>query len=295
MRPLRLAYSPCPNDTFIFYAWVHGLVPGAPAVEEDLQDIDTLNALALRGVPDVAKVSFHAFSLLLRQYALLHAGGALGRGVGPLLVTTPGSSLRAAAAEGEESLSHALESAVVAIPGELTTAALLVKLFAPGIKRFDVLPFDLIMNAVAEGAVDAGAIIHEGRFTYAPRGLALLLDLGKWWEEETGCALPLGGIVVRRDLGRDTAATVDRAVRGSLEYAWSSPDEPAAYIRAHAQEMDPLVCRQHIALYVNEFSADYGPEGGEAIRRLLGAAADRGVGASPLTLAGPGAGIFWDE
>jgi 1,4-dihydroxy-6-naphthoate synthase len=285
MEPLRLAYSPCPNDTFIFYAWVHGLVPGAPAVREMLEDIDTLNALALRGEPHVAKVSFHAFSRLRSSYALLHAGGALGRGVGPLLVASRHSPLCPPAAGGGTALRDALSSATVAVPGDLTTAALLVRLFAPVVRRTVVMPFHLIMGAVACGEVDAGALIHEGRFTYQKHGLALLVDLGDWWESATGCALPLGGIVVRRDLDRRTVASVDAAVRRSLEYAWDSPEAAASYIRRHAQEMDPDVCRRHIELYVNEFSADYGVEGERAIRRLLAEAG------GPE----PEAGIFWDD
>jgi len=286
---LRLFYSPCPNDTFIFYAWVHGLVPGAPRVQEVLEDIDTLNTRALRGEPEVAKVSFHAFSRLRPRYSLLHSGGAMGRGVGPLLVARGDSPLVEVAAAGDEALAAALARGTVAVPGALTTAALLVRLFAPAARRLVTMPFDRIMPAVAAGEVDSGAIIHEGRFTYSGHGLVRLTDLGEWWERTTGGALPLGGIVVRRDLGAEAAESVDAAIRASLLFARCSPEATAGYIRRHAQEMDPEVCRQHIDLYVNDFSLDYGPEGETAIRRLLEAA--RGGGALTESLEG----IFWDD
>ena len=286
---LRLFYSPCPNDTFIFYAWVHGLVPGAPPVREILEDIDTLNTLALRGEPDVAKVSFHAFGHLRSRYSLLHSGGAMGRGVGPLLVARKDSPLVPLAVAGDAALPTALAQGTVAVPGRLTTAALLVRLFAPEALRLITMPFEHIMPAVAAGEVDAGAIIHEGRFTYASHGLVRLADLGEWWERITGGALPLGGIVVRRDLGTEVAASVETAIRESLLFARRSPEAAADYIRRHAQEMDPEVCRKHIDLYVNDFSLDYGPEGETAIRSLL-EAAHRG-GALPESPEG----IFWDD
>jgi 1,4-dihydroxy-6-naphthoate synthase len=289
VKALRLAYSPCPNDTFIFHAWVHGLVPGAPAVREELADIDVLNASALRGQPDVAKVSFHALAHLLPTYALLHSGGALGRGVGPLLVARADSPLVLAGEKGWDALADALTEVRVAIPGPLTTAALMLGLFAPGAQEVEVMPFDRIMPAVAAGDVAAGMVIHEGRFTYAGYGLACLLDLGDWWEETTRSPLPLGGIVVKRGLGAAVAATVDGAVRASLERARRSPAAAESYIRRHAQEMDPAVCQAHIDLYVNDFSLDYGSEGEAAIRGLLRAARDAGIA--------PGweGGLFWDD
>ena len=287
MTPLRLAYSPCPNDTYIFHGWVHGLVPEAPPVEEVLADIDTLNAMALRGEPDVVKVSFAAFGRLRREYALLHAGGALGRGCGPLLVARADSALLRG---GGDELPMRLAAGRVAVPGELTTAALLLRLFAPQAGSRPVMPFDRIMPAVAGGEVEAGVVIHEGRFTYPQYGLECLLDLGEWWESTTGEALPLGGIAVRRALGLEVAREVDRAIRGSLEHARRDPGASTAYIRRHAQEMDPRVCREHIALYVNEFSLDYGEEGERAIRRLLAVAEAVGV----VPPAG-GTGLFWDD
>jgi 1,4-dihydroxy-6-naphthoate synthase len=287
VNALSLAYSPCPNDTYIFHAWVHGEIADAPAVHEVLSDIDDLNSMALRGEPDVAKVSFHALAYLRDRYALLHSGGALGRGCGPLVVVRPDSPLRLTNGGGP---SRVLAGRVVAIPGDLTTAALLLKLYAPDVGETVSLPFHAIMDAVSEGEVEAGVIIHESRFTYREHGLRSLVDLGDWWEDVADRPIPLGGIVVRRDLGPEVAGAVDDAIRRSLEAANADPDASTAYIRRHAQEMDPQVCRDHIALYVNEFSLDYGEEGGEAIRYLLGRAEELGI----IPSAG-GLPLFWDE
>ena len=297
-RPLVLAYSPCPNDTFIFHAWVHGLVAGAPAVQERLEDIDTLNRLALEGQADVIKVSMCAFARLRDRYALLHSGGAMGRGCGPLIVAPKGSRMSAAPnVRRVTALADELQRARVAVPGELTTAALLAHLFTGGLERPVVMPFDQIMAAVAEGEVDAGVIIHEGRFTYGSYGLRRLVDLGEWWEDFTGLPLPLGGIAVRRALDKGQKADIEKAVRASVEQGRAEPAATAEYVLAHAQEMDPLVCQQHIDLYVNDFSVGYGAEGDEAIRRLLEAAAGlpaaSGVGGAaqaPVT-----SGLFWDD
>jgi len=287
LSALSLAYSPCPNDTYIFHAWVHGLVPGAPRVREVLADIDELNAMALRAEPDVVKVSFHALAHLRERYVLLHSGGALGRGCGPLVLVTPESPLRLANGGGP---SRVLAGRRVAIPGELTTAALLLRLYAPEVGEMVPMPFHRIMGSVRRGEVDAGVIIHEGRFTYVQQGLRSLLDLGDWWEGVTGRPIPLGGIVVRRDLGPDVARRVDDAVRRSLEVARADPEASTAYIRRHAQEMDPKVCREHIALYVTDFSIDYGDEGEGAIRHLLAQA--EVLGAVPDSGDRP---LFWDD
>ncbi len=289
MERLRLAYSPCPNDTHIFHAWVHGLIPGAPPVEERLEDIDVLNHLALRGEADVVKVSMHAFAHLRDSYALLHSGGALGRGCGPLVVARKDSPLRPApSVQRTAALVDHLEQVRVAIPGELTTAALLLGLFTGGIARSVVMPFEHIMPAVSSGQVDAGVVIHEGRFTYGAYGLRRLVDLGEWWEETTGLPIPLGGIAVSRTLERSLQQDSESAMRASVEYADLHPDAALSYVRAHAQEMDPAVCKAHIDLYVNEFTLDYGPEGEEAIRRFLKTAAELGL--SP----GSDESLFWD-
>ena len=271
MMPLTLAYSPCPNDTFIFTPWVEGHIPGAPPVVERFEDIDTLNQIALRGKPDIVKVSFHALGHLRDRYCLLRSGGALGRGCGPLVVA------RTPFAE------DALASKTIAIPGKLTTAALLVRLFAPALEdaNITVMPFHEIMPAVCEGKVDAGVIIHESRFTYQRHGLTQIVDLGEWWERETGHAIPLGGILMRRDLGDDLIRRTERALAESVDFAHAHTDLVWPTVRRHAQEMDDDVMRQHIALYVNDFTRDYGAAGQAAIAHLL-ATAER-LGLVPLS------------
>lgn len=287
---LRLAYSPCPNDTFIFHAWVHGLIPGAPLVQEQLEDIDRLNQRAARGEAEVIKVSMYAFAHLRDSYALLHCGGAMGRGCGPLIVAPKISHLRPAPSAGRVTLLvDELAFARVAIPGELTTAALLAGLLTGGLRQPVVMPFDRIMPAVAAGEVDAGVIIHEGRFTFGSYGLRRLLDLGEWWEETTGLPMPLGGIAVSRSLSPETQAAVDAAVRASVQLAQSGPQATQEYVRAHSQEMDPEVCKAHIDLYVNEFTIDYGDEGERAIRHLLEAAESVGLVERSQK------GLFWDD
>ncbi len=257
MSRISLGYSPCPNDTFIFYGLVHGRIPGAPVFREVLEDIATLNTLALEGSLDTTKISFHALAHLRERYCLLHSGGALGRGCGPLVVA-------------RESLEQAdLSGKKIAIPGKLTTAALLVRLFASALEDLVVLPFDRIMDAAQQGEVDAGVIIHESRFTYPNHGLHKVIDLGEWWEDTTGHPLPLGGILARRDLGGKRIGQIDRALRASVEYAHAHPDEVRGYVREHAQEMDEEVMRAHIDLYVNQYTLDYGAEGEAAIEDLL--------------------------
>lgn len=267
LEPLSLAYSPCPNDTFIFTPWAEGHVAGAPPVVERFEDIDTLNQLALRGEPDIVKVSFHALGHLRDRYYLLRSGGALGRGCGPLVVANRPFAQTDLAAK------------TLAIPGKLTTAALLVRLFAPGLgdAKITVMPFDAIMPAVCDGRVDAGVIIHESRFTYQRHGLTQIVDLGEWWERETGHAIPLGGILMRRDLGDDLIKRTERALAKSVEFAFAHTDLVWPTVRRHAQEMDDDVMRQHIALYVNDFTRDYGVEGQAAIAHLLDTAERLGI------------------
>jgi 1,4-dihydroxy-6-naphthoate synthase len=264
VKPLTLAYSPCPNDTFIFTPWTARHIAGAPDVVEKLDDIDVLNSLALAGDADVVKVSFHAFGHLRERYCLLRSGGALGRGCGPLVVArTPLTK-------------EALAERMVAIPGSLTTAALLLRLWAPELAdaRIRVMRFDEILAAVRDGAVDAGLIIHESRFTYHRFGLTQVIDLGEWWERETGHPIPLGGIAMRRDLGDALILRTERALAASVDFAHAHGDLIWPTIRRHAQEMDDAVMRQHIDLYVNAFTRDYGAEGESAIRHLLQTAED---------------------
>ena len=268
---VTLGYSPCPNDTFIFYALVHGKIAGAPACEEVLEDIETLNAMAMGGALDLTKISFHALAHLRDQYCLLHSGGALGRGCGPLVVAKGG------VAPGQ------LRHKKIAIPGQLTTAALLLRLFDAEISRLDVMPFDKIIGATARGEVDAGVIIHESRFTYPAYGLAKVIDLGEWWEQSTGHPIPLGGILARRSLGAELIGRIDRALAQSVEYAYAHPEAVRGYIRAHAQEMDEAVMQAHIDLYVNEYTLDYGAVGAAAIFDLIARA--EGAGIAPASAA----------
>ncbi len=234
--PLNFAFSSCPNDTFAFHAAVHGLVP-APRLVPYIDDVEALNARADRGEAEVTKISIAAYARIRERYALLRAGGAAGFGVGPIVVA------RDARPVGGR----------VAIPGERTTAALLLRLLG----HFETVPmrFDRIEQALVRGAVDCGVLIHEGRFTYQAKGLTLLEDLGAAWEQRMKCPLPLAAIAIRRDLAALHGASLDRALRASVEYAFAHPDASRAYVKAHAQEMDAEVVRRHIRLYVNDYTA----------------------------------------
>jgi 1,4-dihydroxy-6-naphthoate synthase len=263
---LTLGFSPCPNDTFMFYPLVQGLVDTAGLTFlERLEDVETLNKLALAGELDVTKVSYHALGHIRDQYALLRSGSALGRGCGPLLV----------AADTIEPAD--LRGRIIAVPGQYTTALLLLRLLDPHLGNFVAMPFNEIMDAVLSGRADAGLIIHESRFTYQDLGLHKLVDLGEWWESETGLPIPLGGIVARRSLGAEKIAVIERALRAGVTYARCHPAEAASYIREHAQEMSDEVCAAHIGLYVNDFSTELGAEGERAIDCLLKRAENSGI------------------
>jgi 1,4-dihydroxy-6-naphthoate synthase len=270
-RAMSLGYSFCPNDTFIFYALTHDRVPSRFNVSEVLEDVETLNRFALEGKFEMTKISYHAYAHVRDRYVALRAGGALGRGVGPLIVT-------------KEPL-ESLEGKTVATPGRLTTASLLLKLSQTESVRTVEMRYDEIMPAVERGEVDAGLIIHESRFTYAQHGLLKFLDLGEWWESVTGLPIPLGAILARRDLGTQTLKALNTAVRSSLEYAYAHPLEPKAYIRQHALEMEDAVMQAHIDLYVNDFSIDVGDLGERAVRELFKRAESKGlIPASSLPL-----------
>jgi 1,4-dihydroxy-6-naphthoate synthase len=255
---LTLGFSPCPNDTFMFYPLVHGLVDTAGiSFRERLEDVETLNRLALAGELDVSKVSYHALGHIRDKYALLRSGSALGRGCGPLLVAR------------EEFDPADLRGRRIAVPGQYTTALLLLRLLDPKLDNFIVMPFNEIMDAVLTGKADAGLVIHESRFTYRDLGMHRLVDLGEWWEGETGLPIPLGGIVARRSLGAETIDVIERSLRAGVAYARSHPTEAAGYIREHAQEISDEVCAAHIGLYVNDFSTELGAEGELAIAELM--------------------------
>jgi 1,4-dihydroxy-6-naphthoate synthase len=269
MKPYTLGYSPCPNDTFIFYAMMHGKVStGDMSFDEILLDVESLNMKALKRALDLTKVSFHVYGHVNADYIFLRAGGALGRGCGPLLITKEDLSL------------SGLKGKKIAIPGVHTTAYLLLQLRAPALIRESssilVMPFHEIIKSVINGSADAGLIIHESRFTYSSFGLRKVIDLGEWWEEETGQLIPLGGIIARRSLGKDLSA-INATIRASIEYALSNRSEPMRYIRNHAQELSQDVIEQHINVYVNSFSLDVGDEGERAAQELLTRASEAGI------------------
>ncbi|MFG3090029.1 1,4-dihydroxy-6-naphthoate synthase [Streptomyces antibioticus] len=267
-QKLRIAYSPCPNDTFVFDALAHGRVPGGPALDVTFADIDLTNGMAERGEFDVLKVSYAVLPYVLDEYALLPCGGALGRGCGPLVLTRePGIDLT---------------GRTVAVPSEKSTAYLLFRLWAAatvpgGVGEIVVLPFHEIMPAVRDGRVDAGLVIHEARFTYRNYGLHKLADMGEHWESTTGLPIPLGAIIARRSLGAAALTGLADAIRASVRAAWDDPEVSRPYVMEHAQEMDPSVADQHIGLYVNEFTADLGDDGYAAVRGLLTRAAAEGL------------------
>lgn len=263
---LTLGYSPCPNDTFIFHALTQGKLAGKEiSFRETLEDVETLNRMALRGELDISKISYHTLGFLREDYCLLRSGGALGRGCGPLIVAR------------KPLMPEELRGRSIAIPGMLTTAHLLMRLYDPMLKNVSAMPFDKIMDAVVGGAVDAGLIIHEGRFTYRRHGLHQIADLGQWWEEATGLPIPLGCIVAKRSLGNETIHEIDRLIRESILHARQHPDESAAYIKSHAQELEDKVIRKHIELYVNEFSEDLGEEGTRAVKEFLRRAEEKNI------------------
>ncbi|MDF2936972.1 MAG: 1,4-dihydroxy-6-naphthoate synthase [Paenibacillaceae bacterium] len=282
---MNIAFSPCPNDTFVFHAWAHGLVPGAPELQVTYADIDVTNGLAARGEgPEVLKISYAALPWVLDRYNLLPCGGALGRGCGPLVLTADPET----AARGPAVLS----GKKVAVPSKRSTAYLLFRLWAAkhvpgGIGEVVVMPFHHIMPAVQKGEIDAGLVIHEARFTYPDYGLSLLADMGAWWEEDTGLPIPLGAIIARKDLDPVQAAGW---IRASVEYAWANPQASRAYVLEHAQEMSPQVADAHIGLYVNEFTRTLGEQGYGAVRALLTRAAEEGLvpAAAPALLENPG-------
>jgi len=252
-----LGISPCPNDTFIFDALINRRVPLPFAVTAHMADVEELNTLACRGALDITKLSLAAALRVLDRYRLLNSGAALGRGCGPLVVARPGLA------------QEAFSTARIAIPGRLTTANLLLSLNDQLHGPRTEMVFDQIMPALLAEKADLGLIIHEGRFTYAEKGLSLVLDLGAWWESHTGLPLPLGVIAVRRDLGERAALDIQEAIQRSLEYAHAAPEDGKEFIRSHAQEMNEAVMSAHIATFVNDFSRDLGDEGRNAVIALL--------------------------
>lgn len=270
-RLYSLAYSPCPNDTYIFAALTNGLLPDAPKVQVVLDDVEALNNAAREGRFELTKVSYGAIPYLTEHYRILRAGGALGRGCGPLVIAKPRGDGTAPA------LADLGNDAVYAIPGRYTTAYALLRLALGREPRTRELRFDHIVDAVASGEVDAGLIIHESRFTYQQSGLVQTIDLGDWWETQTGNAIPLGAILVRRDISDEQAHEIDEAIRRSLRFAREREDAIIDYVREHAFEMDDDVMRAHIGLYVNEYSDDVGAVGQASVEDFFARAARAGL------------------
>lgn len=266
MTRLSLGFSPCPNDTFIFDAMLHGKVDAEGlAFEVFMEDVEALNRRAFAGEIAVTKLSYHAFAHLTDRYALLDAGSALGNNCGPLLIAKSPMS------DAE------IERARIAIPGNMTTANFLLSLAFPNARDKQEVLFSDIEDAVLEGKADAGLIIHENRFTYEQKGLVKLLDLGEFWETTTGLPIPLGGIVVKRDLPVEIQQKVNRVLRRSVEYAFAHPDEVMPFVRQHAQAMDDAVMRAHIELYVTRYTVDLGEKGREAVRQMFHIAQEKRV------------------
>ena len=277
---LTVAYSPCPNDCFMFDAMVHGRID-TEGLEFDvhLLDIDALNAAAIAGEFDATKLSFHAYPYCANAYVLLDAGSALGNNCGPLLISKRAIPRKEVADGGLR----------IAIPGRLTTANFLCGLAFPNAQDKTPILFSDIEPAVLDGRFDAGVIIHENRFTYEAKGLKKIIDLGEFWEGETGAPIPLGGIVVRRALSDDVRRALNRVMRRSVEFAFAHRDASLPYVRAHAQEMSEEVMYKHIDLYVNQFSVDLGREGRRAIELMFTRAQTAGIVpplAAPLFIEG---------
>lgn len=258
---ISLGISPCPNDTYIFHALLHGLVPVPFDIDLHMADVEDLNARAAAGALDVTKLSVGAMAQVADAYALLRSGAALGWGCGPLVVAR------------EPLSAEAWRTAKVGIPGRMTTANLLLDLHGGFQGPREEMVFDEVMPAVAAGRVDCGVIIHEGRFTYGARGLHALLDLGAWWERAFAMPLPLGAIAARRDLDRELALAVEAAITASLAYANAQPEASQEFIRAHAQEMAPEVTAAHIKTFVTDYSLTLGPVGEKAMTVLAQRAA----------------------
>lgn len=268
---LTLGFSPCPNDTFIFDAMVNGKIDThGITFDYVLEDVETLNRWAKEGKLDVTKLSYNTFLQTVKDYALLHSGSALGKGVGPLVIS------KNELPEGT-TLTEYLNNARIAIPGFDTTANLLLTLAFPGAKNKTAIVFSDIEAAVLDGSYDAGLIIHESRFTYAQKGLKKRIDLGDWWENTMNAAIPLGGIVMRRSFDRELCATVDNIIRESVLYSWKHYPALAPFVTDHAQEMEEAVMRQHIDLYVNEYTTDLGETGRQSIVTLFEQAKKAGL------------------
>ncbi|MES2448053.1 MAG: 1,4-dihydroxy-6-naphthoate synthase [Bacteroidota bacterium] len=262
---LTLGFSPCPNDTFIFDALIHGKIDTEGLTfDVSFDDVETLNQKAMRGDLDITKLSFHAFAHVVNEYALLDAGSALGFGVGPLLICKKEHIDRI-----NSNLKSQISNLKIAIPGKYTTANFLLGVAYPQLRDKKEMVFSEIEDALLNDKIDLGLIIHENRFTYQDKGLHKIMDLGSYWEKLTNCAIPLGGIVINRNLPIDVQQKVNRLLKKSVEYAFANPKSSIEFIKQHAQEMDEAVMYKHIELYVNQYSINLGEEGKKAIDTLF--------------------------
>jgi 1,4-dihydroxy-6-naphthoate synthase len=272
-RLITVGHSPDPDDAFMFYALAHDKIDtGDLQFRHELQDIETLNRRALRGELEVTAVSIHAYASLLDKYALLPSGCSMGDRYGPMVVA------RQPLKVGD------LPSLRLAVPGTLTTAFLALRLLLPKGFVYEVVPFDQILAAVEAGRFDAGLIIHEGQLTFQNQGLHLVVDLGVWWQEKTGLPLPLGGNVVRRDLGPDVMRRISRLLKESIHYALDHRDAALEYALKYARDMDKGLADRFVGMYVNDWTLDYGPRGREAVRRLLDEGHKAGIIPSPVAV-----------
>jgi 1,4-dihydroxy-6-naphthoate synthase len=270
---IRVGHSPDPDDAFMFHALANDKIPtGNLRFEHQLQDIETLNRRAMRGELEVSAVSIHAYAHLLDKYALLPSGCSMGDRYGPMVV----SRKPLAVAD--------LPKVRIAVPGTLTTAFLTLRLLLPGGFEYEVVPFDEIIGKVAGGSFDAGLIIHEGQLTFQNQGLSLVTDLGVWWQEKTGLPLPLGGNVVRRDLGDVTIREISRLLKESIRYALAHRGEALQHALRYARDMDVGLADKFVGMYVNDWTLDYGPRGREAVRRLLAEGHEAGVIPDPVAV-----------
>lgn len=270
---INVGHSPDPDDAFMFYALAHDKIDtGNLQFRHELQDIETLNRRALRGELEVTAVSLHAYSYLLDKYALLPSGCSMGDRYGPMVVARQPLKI------------EDLPRMKIAVPGTLTTAFLALRLLLPSEFQYEVVPFDEIIGRVAEGQFDAGLIIHEGQLTFQNQGLHLVVDLGVWWQDKTGLPLPLGGNVVRRDLGEATIKQISRLLKESIRYALDHRQDALSYALHYARDMDRSLADKFVGMYVNEWTLDYGPRGREAVRRLLAEGHQKGIIPSPVAI-----------
>lgn len=274
IREIKVAHSPDSDDAFMFYGLATNKVrvPGL-RFTHTLCDIETLNQKAREGVYDITAISFHAYPYIQDKYALMACGGSVGEGYGPMIVST------------RPFTETDIRSHIIAVPGKLTTAYLALQLFAPGIET-EVVPFDQIIPQVLEGKYEAGLIIHEGQLTYDKSGLHRVIDLGRWWQKVTGLPLPLGGNAIRRALGPQLMSAATQALRDSIQYALDHREEALAYAMQFARDLDTSSADKFVGMYVNERTLDYGPDGREAVKRLLDMGHKSGV-------IGPEAQVEW--